>query len=124
MEERRKKIRKIEDLEVYQKALELFHDLLEIDAPILLKHLLGRELAKNQVRSLDSICANMEEGFSRKKGKEFKRFLRISHGSGRESKGRYGRMRKFLSDEITDRRIKQADTILAMLYSMMRNIPD
>ncbi|MBU4310982.1 four helix bundle protein [bacterium] len=63
-----KKVRKVEDLLVYQKAMKLFDDFMEEDLPLLSKHFAGRELARQQARSLDSICANMEEGFGRKAG--------------------------------------------------------
>ncbi len=71
----KKKVEKVADFVVYQKALKLFEDFMEEDLPLLSKHFAGRELAKNQIRSLDSICANMEEGYGRKAGKEFKYFF-------------------------------------------------
>jgi hypothetical protein len=57
-----RKIRKIEDFIVYQKAMGLFHNFIEEDLPILQRTLAGRELARQQVRSLYSVCSNMEEG--------------------------------------------------------------
>lgn len=69
------KIRKIEDFIVYQKAMELFHNFTDEDLPILQRTLVGREPARQQVRSLDSVCSNMGEGYGRKAGKELKRFL-------------------------------------------------
>jgi hypothetical protein len=66
----KKKIKSVEDFEVYQKAVKLFDDFLEKDLPVLRKDFAGRTLARNQLRCLDSICANMEEGYERKSGKE------------------------------------------------------
>ncbi|MEE8190529.1 MAG: four helix bundle protein [Candidatus Scalindua sediminis] len=66
----KKKIKSVEDFEVYQKAVKLFDDFLEKDLPVLRKDFAGRTLADNQLRCLDSICANMEEGYERKSGKE------------------------------------------------------
>ncbi|ODS32401.1 MAG: hypothetical protein SCARUB_02468 [Candidatus Scalindua rubra] len=66
----RKKIKSIEDFEVYKKAVKLFEDFLEEDLPILKRSFTGRTLVGNQLRCLDSICANMEEGYERKSGKE------------------------------------------------------
>ena len=40
-----------------------------------------RTLAGNQLRCIDSICANMEEGYERKFGAEVKHFFRIAKGS-------------------------------------------
>jgi len=67
-------IKNIEDFEVYQKAIRLFENFIKEDLPFLQKSFSGRVLAGNQLRSLDSICANMEEGYERKSGKEIKIF--------------------------------------------------
>ncbi|MEE9260211.1 MAG: four helix bundle protein [Candidatus Scalindua sediminis] len=66
----KKKIKSVEDFEIYQKAVKLFDDFLEKDLPVLRKDFAGRTLAGNQLRCLDSICENMEEGYERKSGKE------------------------------------------------------
>ncbi len=71
----KKRIERVDDFVVYQKASKLFEEFMEEDLPLLSKHFAGRELTKNQIRNLDSICANMEEGYGRKAGKEFKHFL-------------------------------------------------
>ncbi len=76
----KKPVKSVDDLMVYQKAVKLFEDFLEQDLPILQKSFAGKILAGNQLRSLDSICANMEEGYERKSGKEIKNFYRISKG--------------------------------------------
>lgn len=55
----KKKIQKIEDFQVYQKAMKLFDDFIENDLDILKNHFGGRELARQQIRSLDSVCSNM-----------------------------------------------------------------
>lgn len=119
-----KKVRKVEDLLVYQKAMKLFDDFMEEDLSLLSKHFAGRELARQQVRSLDSICANMEEGFGRKAGKEHKNFFRISRGSTGESKGRYRRCKKFLSQKTIEKRVRQLSEIQAMLNSLLSKLRD
>lgn len=119
-----KKIRKIEDFIVYQKAMELFHDFIEEDLPVLQRTLAGRELARQQVRSLDSICSNMEEGYGRKAGKELKHFFMISRRSTGESKGRYLRCKKFLSADTIRKRVGQLEEIQAMLYSLISKLKD
>ncbi|MGB9721574.1 MAG: four helix bundle protein [bacterium] len=118
------KIRSISDFVVYQKAMQLFDDFIDEDLPILLKSFVGRELAKNQVRSLDSICSNMEEGFERKAGKELKYFFIISRGSAGESRGRYIRFKKFLPKKNIEKRIQQLNEILAMLNSLISKLKD
>lgn len=118
----KKQIKTVEDLLVYQKAMKLFDDFMEEDLPILIKYLAGRELARQQVRSLDSICANMEEGFGRKAGKELKHFFRISRGSTGESKGRYKRCKKFLPQKTMEKRVAQLSEIQVMLISLINKL--
>ena len=120
----KKKIQKIEDFQVYQKAMKLFDDFVEKDLDILKWQFGGRELSRQLIRSLDSVCANMEEGYGRKAGKELKQFFRISRGSASESKGRYKRCSKFLSKEIVDTRLTQLDEILAMLHVLINKLYD
>ena len=81
---------RLESYGIYQLALQLFNDFWD-DSEILGKDFRGRELAKQQVRSLDSVCANIEEGYGRGYGKELPYHLKISRGEARESKGRYER---------------------------------
>jgi four helix bundle protein len=102
----RKSIKSVEDFEVYQKAVKVFDDFLEQDLPMLEKSFAGRTLAGNQLRCLDSICANMEEGYERKSGKEIKHFFRISKGSAGEARGRYKRLRNLLSQKTVDKRVE------------------
>ncbi|MEW6096061.1 MAG: four helix bundle protein [bacterium] len=76
-------------------------------------------LANNQLRSLDSICANMEEGYERKSGKEIKNFFRIAKGSAGESRGRYKRLRKLLPEKIIDNRLQVLNEIRAILQALI-----
>ena len=117
--EERKVIRNIEDFEVYQKSTKLFESFLEEDLPVLRNNFAGRTLAGNQLRSLDSICANMEEGYERKSGKEIKNFFRMSKGSAGESRGRYKRSNKVLSQESINKRVALLNEIRAMLESLI-----
>ncbi len=118
------KIRNINDFIVYQKAMKLFEDFMMQDLPILERKFAGRELARQQVRSLDSICSNMEEGYGRKAGKELKHFFRISRGSAGESKGRYIRCKSFLSKKVIEKRMNQLDEIQAMLHGLIAKLRD
>jgi four helix bundle protein len=77
---------RLESFGIYQLARQLF-DHFWVDSEIVGKDYRGRELVKQQVRSLDSICANMEEGYGRGFGKEFPQHLRIARGEARESRG-------------------------------------
>jgi hypothetical protein len=60
---------RLESFGIYQLARRLFEDFWS-DSEISSRDYRGRELSKQQIRSLDSICANMEEGFGRGFGKE------------------------------------------------------
>lgn len=115
----RKSIKSVEDFQVYQKAVKLFDDFMDEDLPILERSYAGRALARNQLRSIDSICANMEEGYERKSGKEIKNFFRISKGSTGESRGRYKRLKKILNQETIDKRVAVLNEIRAMLESLI-----
>ena len=59
------------------------------DTNILLKDIRGKEIARQLIRSIGSISANIEEGYGRGYGKEYPRFLKIARGSAQESKGWY-----------------------------------
>ena len=117
---KKRPIRNVEDFEVYQKAVKLFKDFLEKDLPILKQSFAGRTLAGNQLRSLDSICANMEEGYERKSGKEIKNFFRMSKGSTGEARGRYKRLKNLLSQETINKRVGVLNEIRAMLESLIQ----
>ena len=115
----RKPIKSVEDFEVYQRAVRLFDDFLEKDLPVLRETFEGRVLAGNQLRCMDSICANMEEGYERKSGKELKNFFRISKGSVGEARGRYKRLKGLLPRQIADKRIQELSEIRAMLAALI-----
>jgi len=55
---------RLENFGIYQLARGLFN-CYWTDSEILMNDLRGRELVRQQVRSLDSVCANIEEGYGR-----------------------------------------------------------
>ncbi|MGQ0603560.1 MAG: four helix bundle protein [Anaerolineales bacterium] len=71
---------KLDEYRVYQLARQLFDDFWQ-DAEIMQRDFWGRELGKQQTRNLDSICANIEEGYGRGFGKEYPQSLRIARRS-------------------------------------------
>ena len=89
---------------IYKLACQLFDEFWK-DSEVLAKDFRGRELAKQQVRSLDSVCANIEEGYGRGFGKELPQHLKIARGEARESLGRYECCRNLLRDEVTQQRL-------------------
>ena len=102
---------RLESFGIYQLACQLFDDFWA-DSEILGKDYRGRELVKRQVRSLDSICANIEEGYGRGFGKEWPPHLKIARGEARESRGRYRRSRHLLPAEVMTKRLATLDQII------------
>jgi four helix bundle protein len=100
---------------IHAKSSTLFSEYIAQDSEILSRHYLGREIAKQLIRSLGSICANLEEGYGRSFGKEYVYYLRVARGSARESKGWYQRSNKFLAKEIIQGRVKELDEVISML---------
>jgi four helix bundle protein len=112
---------RLESFGIYQPARQLFQDFWP-DSEILGKDYRGRELVKQQVRSLDSVCANIEEGFGRGFGKELPQHLKIARGEARESRGRYSRCNHLLATEIINQRIATLDHIIGGLTNTINTI--
>ena len=112
---------RLENFGIYRLARQLFDDFW-VDSEILGKDYRGRELVKQQVRSLDSICANMEEGYGRGFSKELPQSLKVSRGEARESRGRYERCRHLLSAETIAQRIAALDHIIGGLTKTLQSI--
>ena len=112
---------RLESFGIYQLARQLFEDFWK-DSDILLKDQRGRELTKQQVRSLDSVCANMEEGFGRGFGKELPQHLKISRGEARESRGRYERCNHLLPPETIAQRVSTLSHIIGGLSKTIQTI--
>jgi four helix bundle protein len=105
---------RLDSFGIYKLARQLFDEFWE-DSEVLAKDFRGRELAKQQVRSLDSVCANIEEGYGRGFGKELPQHLKIARGEARESLGRYDRCRHLLPAEVIQRRTAALDHIIGGL---------
>ncbi len=112
---------RLESFGIYQLARQLFNDFGN-DSEILSKDFRGRELVKQQVRSLDSVCANMEEGFGRGFGKELPQHLKISRGEARESRGRYERCNRLLPPETIAQRVSALSRIIGGLSKTIQTI--
>jgi four helix bundle protein len=99
---------------VYPKTV-LLADLAWEDAGRMMKDARGQAIARQLIRSVGSICANLEEGHGRGFGKENAYFQRIALGSARESRGWYYRGRHLLDPQVSQHRIKLLDGIIAAL---------
>ena len=105
---------RLDSFGIYKLARQLFDEFWE-DSEVLENDLRGRELAKQQVRSLDSVCANIEEGYGRGFGKELPQHLKIARDEARESLGHYDRCRHLLPAEVIQRRTAALDHIIGGL---------
>src|SRR3972149_12179370 len=99
---------RLESFGIYKLASQLFDDFWA-DSEIMGRDYRGRELAKQQTRSLDSICANIEEGYGRGFSKELPQHLKIARGEARESKGRYKRSKHLLPVDLIAKRSATLD---------------
>ena len=108
--------RGLEQFGAYEKARILF-DLVITDMQGLKADNRCFRLIAQQVGSADSICANIEEGYGRLSRIEYVRFLDIARGSAHETRGRYERMKHWLSDKVIQERIKLLDEIIGILTS-------
>jgi four helix bundle protein len=106
---------------IYQIARQLFDDFWT-DSELLGRDYRGRELSKQQVRSLDSVCANIEEGFGRGFGKELPQRLKIARGEARESQGRYARCNHLLPADLINQRLATLDHIIGGLTNTINTI--
>jgi four helix bundle protein len=105
------RIDRLESFGFSQLAGPLFDDFWP-DSELLEKDFRGWELAKQPVRSLDSIGANLEEGFGRGFGKELPQHLKIARGEARESLGRFKRCHHLLNGEIIGKRVATLDHMI------------
>ncbi len=112
---------RLESFGIYRLASQLFDDFWA-DSEIWGKDYRGRELVKQQTRSLDSVCANIEEGYGRGFGKELPQHLKIARGEARESKGRYKRGRHLLPAETVAKRMATLDQIIGGLTATISTI--
>ena len=106
--------RGLEQFGAYQKARELF-DLVVADMDMLKSDPKCYRLIAQQIASADSICSNIEEGYGRLSRAEYVRFLDIARGSARETRGRYQRMKHWLTETIIKHRLELLDEIIGIL---------
>jgi four helix bundle protein len=106
------------NLEVYRLGL-LVADISWDDTEKLDKTKLTRDAADQIRRSLDSISANIAEGYSRSTGKDRARYFEYSLGEAREARDRYYKVRRALKQEVVSHRIKLLTQIVKMLNAFV-----
>jgi four helix bundle protein len=100
----------------YRKALFLY-DICWLDCEKLVKHPLGQPVARQLIRSVGSVTANIEEGQGRGFSQDRDHFLRIALGSARESKGWYYRAKALLTEKVLDHRLGLLGEVIALLVT-------
>ena len=80
----KEKIRDFTELIVWQKAHQLFLDVVK-DIENFPKTEVSKTVANQLIRAAGSISANIAEGFGRRQGKEYLHYLIISRGSTTET---------------------------------------
>jgi four helix bundle protein len=89
------------------------------DVVLLNKNNLTRDAADQIIRSLDSISANIAEGYSRSTGKDRARYFEYALGEAREARDRYFKARRVLKSEVVLHRIKLLTQIVKMLNAFV-----
>jgi len=91
------------------------------DAKKLSKDNCTRSLSDQLYRSVGSVSANLEEGYSKQSSKDRARFYEYSLGSARESRGWFYRGRHVLGESVANHRMDLATQIIRLLIKM---VPD
>jgi len=112
---------KLEEFKTYRLALDLF-DHVDADMGEYMQSRRLERLVSQQLASADSVCANIEEGYGRESTKKYRRFLIISTGSLRETRGRYRRMRQWIPSDVVKGRMTLAEEINRMLSSTIKSL--
>lgn len=114
---------KLDEVRFYNLSLELWDECWK-DCDTLMKDIRGKEIVKQITRSVGSVSANIEEGYGRGYGKEYPRFLRISRGSARESKGWYKKSKFLLTQKTIFERVQKIDSIIGMLSKSIQTLEE
>ena len=80
-----------------------------------------RSLSDQLYRSVGSMSANIEEGYSKYSSKDRARFYEYALGSARESRGWYYKGRHVLGEAIAEHRMELTTQIIRLLIKM---VPD
>ena len=106
------------NLEVYRLGV-FVTDIAWEDIVCLDKNKITRDAADQIHRSLDSISANIAEGYSRSTGKDRARYFEYALGEAREAPDRYFKARRALRYEVVLHRIKLLTQIAKMLNALV-----
>lgn len=116
--------KKLDELPVYQRALDFSIAVLELlNRPAFRR---DRGLHKQVSEANDSITANMEEGFEQSTDAGFAHYLFIAKGSLAEVMGRLRRARRkgYITDAELNERLNDGDEIARMLAGFIRYLSE
>jgi len=104
----------------YRKAMYLY-DLAWQDCGMLHRDVRGREIARQLIRSVGGIAANLEEAYGRGvRTADARRIMRIALDEAREARGWYARSHHLLSADLLERRMALLDEIIRLLIMLIR----
>ncbi len=106
------------NMKVYRMAL-FASDLGWYDISKLIQDKRVQSLADQLYRALGSVCANLEEGYSKSSPRDRARFFEYSLGSARESRGWYFRGRFVLPEPVASHRIQLQTEIIRLLLTIV-----
>lgn len=96
-------------------------DIIWRDVTKISKEICMRSLSDQLYRSCGSICANIEEGYSKISEKDRARFYEYSLGSARETRGWYYRARHVLGEAVVIHRMGLLTEIIRLLLTMVQD---
>lgn len=106
------------NLDIYRLAL-FMSEIGWPDVVALNKVSLTRDLADQLIRAIDSISANIAEGYSRSTGKDKARFMEYALGSAREARDWYYKSKRVLRPEVVNHRINLLTQIIKILSTFI-----
>jgi len=105
-------------MKVYRLSLFL-SDICWEDVSKLSKDTRTKSLSNQLYRSVGSIAANLEEGYSKQSSKDRARFYEYALGSARESRGWFYRGRHILGEKVFEHRASMLTEIIKMLLTIV-----
>jgi four helix bundle protein len=105
-------------MEVYRQAL-FAADLAWFDVSKLVRDQRTLSLSDQLYRAVDSIGANIAEGYSRRSGKDQARFYEYAFGSAREARTWYYDGRHILTQHVALHRIRLLSSIIRQLLTII-----
>ena len=105
----------------HQKAVSLFNQVVG-DLSLLGREPACQRLVSQQIASADSIASNIEEGYGRGSKRDYAHFLIIARGSAQETRGRYERLKHWISPAVIAPRVALCDEIIAILTATIRRL--